>query len=206
MGRLEMKTATAGLARAAGSLALSLSLVGVSGSEETPEALRQNCDSGSGESARACYQLALRYGDGRGIAKDAERAAALLLKACDARLAQACFTACLSEISSRHTCSILGNSGPEPWQSVRAFLASRDTEQRRQMLSSSRNLGFLWWIIEEEAYDEIASLPEWPSLRDPNDWVYSAAITAIKDEAVLADVIRQRPEDHVLELVARKTM
>lgn len=168
--------------------------------EETPQDLQQKCDGGTME---ACYQLALRYRDGREVTKDAARSSALLLQACEGRFGQACFTACLSEISVSYTCSMSGNSGPEPWQSLRAFLAAPDTERRRQMLSASRSLSFLWSTIDVYAYEEIASLPDWVSLRhaaqarlteiaksDPDPSKRAASIRHIYD-AIPIDVLKE---------------
>jgi hypothetical protein len=97
--------------------------------------------------------------------KDPQRASQLMVKACVGGFGQACFTACLAKMSAIQTCSNLGNTGPEPWRSVRAFVAARDTEERKRMLSASRELKFLRWITSEDAYLEIASLADWPSLR-----------------------------------------
>jgi TPR repeat protein len=142
-------------------LAVLVLLAAPSRADDRPEELQQKCDGGSGE---ACYQLALRYRDGQGVAKDAERAAGLLLAACKGHFGQACFTACLSGLSVLEACSRLGDSGPEPWVSVRRFVQAADNEERRRMLATSRDLSFLRWIAHSHPYVEVRSLPDWDSL------------------------------------------
>lgn len=177
-----------------------LGLVALSRADETFEALQKNCDSGT---AQACYQLALRYREGRDVAKDTDRSSALLLKACDGGFSQACFTACLVDVNARHTCPY---TGPEPWQSVRALVGARDTEQRRQMLAASRDLNFLWWMIRNDPYVEIASLPDWQALHDAAQArllkIARSDPDPIKRAAVIPDMYTVIPTE-VLKEIAR---
>ena len=47
----------------------------------------QACDTGE---ARGCYNLALLHGSGRGVSRDASRASALFVRACQAGYEPAC--------------------------------------------------------------------------------------------------------------------
>jgi len=60
---------------------------------------------------------------------------------------------------------MVGNSGPEPWVSVRRFVTAPSTAARLEILSATRNVVFLREVMQgSRRYEEIQSLPDLETL------------------------------------------
>ena len=130
------------------------------------EVLRARCDAGGQEGPEACYQLALLYHEARADESDMAHARQLAVKACTPnaqlkRSNRACFTAFLwGEDTSRS----LGNTRDQ-WVLVRDVVLAPNIERRKQLVTTSRDLGALR-VLLGAYYSEIAQLPDYPELKE----------------------------------------
>ena len=190
-------------------LIVAVALTGTPGStqssDRSPAELQALCNAraskvqGSGE---ACYQLSLRYRDGRGVSRDPARAEALLEVACATyfRSDRACFTQCLKgkNIAGRGPACGALSFRSDTLEAIKRLLATPDLEGRSRVIRESRDLRFLRWVVTG-THEEITSIPQreelkevaWNqvaqvALHDPDPGVRLSAVTDVTTSAALS--------------------